>query len=31
MDISHMKNLIEEVIPGIEGMVNSETKEIQLN
>jgi len=31
MDISHMKNLIEEVIPGIEGMVNSAEKEIQLN
>jgi len=31
MDISHMKNLIEEVIPGIEGMANSAQKEITLN
>ena len=26
-----MKNLIEQVIPGIEGMANSNEKEIQLN
>ena len=31
MDVSHMKNLIEQVIPGIEGMANSNEKEIQLN
>ncbi|SHJ17037.1 Peptidase family M28 [Mesonia phycicola] len=31
MNISHMKNLIEEVIPGIEGMANSAVKEITLD
>ncbi len=31
MDVSHMKNLIDKVIPGIEGMANSTEKEIQLN
>ncbi|MBW2962707.1 M28 family peptidase [Mesonia aestuariivivens] len=31
MDVTHMKNLVEQVIPGIEGMANSTEKEIQLN
>ena len=31
MDVSHMKSLLEDVIPGIEGMANSPEKEIQLN
>lgn len=31
MDYKHMKNLISDIIPGIEGMANSDTKVIQLN
>ncbi|WP_121667865.1 M20/M25/M40 family metallo-hydrolase [Mesonia aquimarina] len=31
MDYEHMKNLISDIIPGIEGMANSKTKVIQLN
>lgn len=31
MDYPHMVNLIERVIPGIYGMVNSATKEIKMN
>ena len=31
MNVSHMKTLLEDIIPGIEGMANSAEKEIQLN